>query len=86
MKKHRHEKKINSKFAADICVSNIGGSILWIGEETKDGERVKAQEEIGFTDEHGFSRVMQKKLYSSRKGSYVLHKGRRYYLNEFYRR
>ncbi len=84
--KYRHKRKISSHSAADVCITNCGGTILWLGNTTADGEYIYAQEEIGFEEVQGFSRLLRKKIFHSRKGSYVKHNGRRYYFSDFYRR
>jgi len=69
-----------------VNVTNVGGTILWLGDEVDFGDRVHTQEEIGLDGIKGFSRVMRKKIYWSRKGQYVMHRQRRFYFSDFFRR
>lgn len=85
-KRYRYNKKFTSAFAADVNVTNCGGTIMWIGDLDDMFDRVQCQEEISLDKLHGFSRVMSKKIYYSRKGPYVMHNGRRFYFGDFYMR
>lgn len=85
-KTYRHKKKLSSNYAADVFITNSGGTILWLGDGVDSGDRILTQEEIGLYGIEGFSRVMRKKLYWTRKGQYVIHRQRRFYLSDFYRR
>jgi len=81
---YRHKKKVISQFAADVSITNCGGFILWLGDD--DGEYVYCQEEVGMDGFSGFSKLMRKTIYTTGKGQYVNHKGRRFYFSDFYRR
>ena len=81
---YRHKKKVFSNYAADVSVTNVGGVILWLGDE--DGEYAYCQEEIGIDGLKGFSKLLRKKIYTTRKGQYVNRRGRRFYFSDFYRR
>lgn len=84
--RYRYSKKLTSKYAADVSVTNCGGIILWIGDIDTMEDRVMCQEEIMLDSICGFSRLLNKKIYYSGKGSYVMHNRRRFYLREFYKR
>ncbi|WP_292598700.1 hypothetical protein [Mesotoga sp. UBA6090] len=86
LRKYRHKRKVFSEYAADVHVTNVGGTVLWLGDEVDFGDRVCTQEEIGLDGIKGFSRVMRKKIYFSKKGPYITHEGTRLYISEFYRR
>lgn len=74
-------KKVNTRYAADVSVCNGGGIILWI--EADGGDLAKVQEEMNGK----FGRVSQCTIKLDKKNEfYLIHKNRRYYLSEFYRR
>lgn len=81
---YRHKKKVFSNYAADVSITNVGGVILWLGDE--DGEYAYCQEEIGMDGFNGFSKLMRKTIYTTGKGQYIIHNRRRFYLREFYKR
>ncbi len=85
-KRYRYRRKFASKFAADVCVANCGGTILWLGDIDTMEDRVMCQEEIMLDSICGFSRLLNKKIYYSWKGPYVMHNRMRFYFEEFYKR
>ncbi len=75
------EKKVNTNYAADLFVSNCGGTILWV--EADGGDTVKCQEET----DGKFSRVSTCTIrYNHKSEAYIIHKNRRIYMSNCYRR
>lgn len=79
-----NEKRVCTNYAADIHVSNCGGSILWL--ET-DKEMAKIQEETGYAGTGTkFGRVYTRKIDSDEHGEFVLFRRRKCHVEEFYDR
>lgn len=82
-----NKKRVNTTFAADVFITNCGGSILWL--ETEDGITTKIQEETTDFVNGGsrFGRVYQKEIEWDDNGQpYITWKGRQLYMDEFYDR
>ena len=80
------EKRVNTTFAADVFITNCGGSILWL--ETEDGETVKIQEErTDFNDGTSrFGRVYSRELQDDNGEMFLTFRGTMYYMSQFYNR
>jgi len=82
-----NRKRVNTTFAADIFITNGGGSILWL--ETEDGKTAKVQEETTDFANGGsrFSRVYTREIEQNKDGQfYIRWRGRQLYMEEFYDR
>lgn len=79
-----NEKRVNTKYAADVFITNCGGSILWL--ET-DGETAKIQEERNSIDGKAkFGRVYEREVMYNEDDPYITFRGAKYPTSQFYAR
>ncbi len=76
--------RLDTRYAADIFITNCGGSILWL--ET-DGENAKIQEETNLAGEAPkFGRIYTRPVLYDGDKAFINFRGRKRYMEEFYDR